>query len=375
MTHFCVAHAETDGWANAAKACADTLVQSGGGAADGATVGFLFATDLLAGDMGSVLTYLRETTKVEAWIGTVGLGVCATGREYFDTPAVVAMTARLAAEDQFILPSITGADGIDDAAMAAWVADKQPVFGMVHGDPRNAETPDIVASLAERTGCFLIGGLSSSRGEMPQVAGGTVDGGVSGMLLSSEVPVVTGLSQGCTPIGPVRRVDQADGHVLMQIDGQPALDVFKEDIGPALADNLADVAGLIYVAVPVAGSDTGDYLVRNLIGLDEGNGLLAVTHEFAAGDGLMFCRRDAESAAEDLDRMLDSVCRRAGGPAKGAVYYSCVARGPNTFGPGECELDMIRRAIGDVPLAGFFGNGEISHNRLYGYTGVLALFL
>ena len=83
---------------------------------------------------------------------------------------------------------------------------------------------------------------------MPQVAGRITNGGLSGVLFGRDVPVTVGLSQGCTPIGPVRRVDQAENHVLMQLDGQPALDAFKQDIGPDLAGDLAEGAGRIFVA-------------------------------------------------------------------------------------------------------------------------------
>jgi small ligand-binding sensory domain FIST len=90
----------------------------------------------------------------------------------------------------------------------------------------------------------------------------------------------------------------------------------------------------------------------------------------------MFTRRDRDSAEQDLKRMLDGLARRAGGqPIKGGVYCTCVARGPNLFGDDSEELKCIRATLGDFPLVGFFGNGEICNDRLYGYTGVLALFL
>ena len=73
--------------------------------------------------------------------------------------------------------------------------------------------------------------------------------------------------------------------------------------------------------------------------------------------------------------MLADLKRRAGGTPRAGLYFSCVARGPNLFGESSQELRMIRDALGAFPLAGFFGNGEIAHDRLYGYTGVLALFL
>ena len=89
----------------------------------------------------------------------------------------------------------------------------------------------------------------------------------------------------------------------------------------------------------------------------------------------MFVRRDAEAAAKDLGRMLDDVTRRMGGPPKAALYVSCVARGSNLFGPNSEEAKTVRAALGeDAPLIGFFANGEISKNRLYGYTGVLTVF-
>jgi small ligand-binding sensory domain FIST len=126
----------------------------------------------------------------------------------------------------------------------------------------------------------------------------------------------------------------------------------------------------------VAGSDTGDYLVRNLTGIDPGKGWLAIGAQVETGDRIMFTRRDRQGAEQDLQRMLDDLARRAGGqPIKGGVYCTCVARGPNLFGDDSEELKAIRATLGDFPLVGFFANGEICNNRLYGYTGVLALFL
>jgi small ligand-binding sensory domain FIST len=89
----------------------------------------------------------------------------------------------------------------------------------------------------------------------------------------------------------------------------------------------------------------------------------------------MFCRRDGDSAREDMQRMLDDLGRRAGGVPRAGVYYTCLGRGRYQFGDNSVELNMIRDRLGDFPLVGFFCNGEISHNRLYGYTGVLTLFV
>ncbi|MCK5273675.1 MAG: FIST C-terminal domain-containing protein, partial [Alphaproteobacteria bacterium] len=139
--------------------------------------------------------------------------------------------------------------------------------------------------------------------------------------------------------------------------------------------DLRRVSGYIFAALAVTGSDTGDYLVRNLMGVDNENGLVAIGDVVSAGDSVMFCRRDQGAAADDLRRMLDRLKQRASGGVRAGLYYSCVARGPNQFGPGSREMKIIADELGDFPIAGLFANGEINHNRLYGYTGVLTLFL
>ena len=162
--------------------------------------------------------------------------------------------------------------------------------------------------------------------------------------------------------------------ILYELDDRPAFDVFSEDIGEVLARNLERVPLYIHAALPVAGDDTGDYLVRNVVGLDPANRVVAIGDRVAVGDRVMFVRRDVPSATRDLERMLADVRGRAAAPPKAALYFSCVARGPNLFGRNSEEMKTVQAAIGeDVPLVGFFANGEISKNRLYGYTGVLTL--
>ena len=196
------------------------------------------------------------------------------------------------------------------------------------------------------------------------------------MLLSSRIPVITGLTQGCTPLAARHTITRSEGNVLAEIDGRPALDVFKEDIGVALAEDLSRVAGYIFVGLPVPGSDTGDYLVRNLMGIDPNEKLLAIRDNLEDDAPIMFCRRDADTAREDMIRMLTDLRKRAKGrQIKGGVYYTCMGRGRHQFGEHSEELKLIQEQLGDFPLVGFFANGEISHNRLYGYTGVLTLFL
>ena len=116
-------------------------------------------------------------------------------------------------------------------------------------------------------------------------------------------------------------------------------------------------------------------MVRNLIGIDPGNKLIAIGDLARKGQRLHFCRRDRDTARADMTRMLGNIREGLYAPPRGALYFSCLGRTGALFGGESAELQMIREALGEVPLAGFFGNGEISHNRLYGYTGVLTLFI
>jgi len=134
------------------------------------------------------------------------------------------------------------------------------------------------------------------------------------------------------------------------------------------------VGGLIFAGLPVAGSDTGDYLVRNLLAIDPGRGWVVLGAEVASGDAILFCRRDPESARRDMVRMVRQLAGRLGGTPKAGVYVSCVARGAALFGETAVEARLIRESLGEFPLIGFFANGEISRDRLYGHTGVLTLF-
>ena len=365
---FLAAHARGAGWAEVAKSCADQLRPLPAGA----NLGFLYATDALAADLGSILTFLRERTRISDWVGSVGMGVCASGHEYFGEPALSVLVAALPeGRSRLFTPAAA------NAAMLTqdnWFNLVRPMVVIAHGDPRDAGIAERVASLAADASLYLVGGLAA--GEAPvQVAGRIVEGGLSGVLLAPDVPLITGLTQGCSPIGPVRRVTESADNIITALDDRPALDVFKEDIGELLSRDLRRVAGLIFAGFPVAGSDTGDYLVRNLVGIDVPRGWLAVAHSVAPGDNVVFCRRDPANARADLTRMLNELKSRAASPPRAGLYFSCVARGPNLFEEPARETALIRDVFGEFPLAGFFGNGEIAHNRIYGYTGVLALFM
>ena len=368
MPSFRYGHANAKDWREAANSC---LAQLGQGPA---SLGFLYVTDLLADHLGDILALFKSKTGVPHWVGTVGIGVCATGREYLDEVAVAAMVGDFEPDTFRVFSGVASNNDVENVALKCGEA--APNFAIVHADPQNPHIGDLVTRLAGKVESgFLVGGLTSSRRRNLQVADGVVEGGISGVSFADNVIVATRLTQGCSPLGPKRTITACQNNVIITLDGRAALDVFKEDIGEALARDLNRIGGHVFAGLPIPGSDTGDYLVRNLVGIDPANRLIAIGELVQPGQSVMFCRRDSKTANEDLARMLESIRKGMYSRPRGGVYYSCIGRGASLFGPNSEELTLIREGLGDFPMVGFFCNGEISHNRLYGYTGVLTLFV
>ena len=226
-----------------------------------------------------------------------------------------------------------------------------------------------------------------------------------------RVNLVSRVTQGCLPISKAYFVGAAEGNVAGLLDGEPAMDVLLRDLKvtleqpeQALQAVRATLVGLLSsadsgdaVAVQRTGNFGSDVLVRHIIGLDTARGAIAVSDQVKAGMQLVFCRRNVQAAKADLMRVcaeireemepqelaveelmaLAAPAAAAPHPARrilGAVYVSCSGRGGPHFGGPSAELQIVRRALGDVPLVGFFAAGEIARNHLYGYTGVLTVF-
>ncbi len=391
------------------------------------TLGLLYITDHCAADAQDILDHLSaELPEVNDWVGTVGVGICASGVEYFDEPALAVMLCDLTPDQYRVfsgvspLPAAPGAGGF--VAQSA----------LVHADPATPDVAELVAELAQRTvGGYVFGGLSASRGATVQVARssrgavagsgmagsqGVFQGGLSGVAWGPGVALVSRVTQGVSPVAVSHRITAAEGNVVLGLDGEPALAVLLRDLGitldeprTAVARLRATLAGLTLTSdAPAAAPGQGrhrqhfgdDVLVRHLIGLDPNRQGVAVADQVPLGGTLAFCERNPRAARADLVRICTELreelepveqplttateladsdeAAMAPHPARrvaGAIYVSCSGRGGPHFGAPSAELQIVRRALGDVPLVGFFAAGEIAHHRLYGYTGVLTVFV
>ncbi len=248
-------------------------------------------------------------------------------------------------------------------------------LGIVHGDPYNPETQNMVQTLQQEIkNSFLVGGLTSSRNEQLQIADNVYSGGISGVLFSENVSVLSNLTQGCSPVSDKRKITRAQDNVIFGLDHKPALDVLMNNMKLKTHEDLQNDAHNVLTGLCIPGSDKSDYTVRNLIGVDFEHKAFAINDYIKEGDDILFCRRDSQTAVDDMKQMLDNMAKRLHNTPKGGIYISCVGRGREQFGNNSEEVKLIHEKLGDFPLTGFFANGEIHHDRLYGYTGVLTVF-
>lgn len=357
---FASAHAFDADWRNAAERVLRDLVLP-----ERANLGFLYFSDHYAAHADELLQLLRERTGIGAWAGSVGVGICGRGEGAIGQPGLAVLAARLPAQDFRVF---SGREPLLHDGPA-------PQFAVVHADPHTPDMPELIADMAGklRSG-FLTGGMSSAREQTLQIANHVLSGGISGVAFTSHVAVATRLSQGCQPVGGYHRIDVCEENLIARIDGRPALDVFRDAAGP-LAEDLQQAAMTVLLGLPVRGRDAGDYRVRSVIGVDPESGLIAINEVVEPGQGLLFVRRDGPAARDALKRTLAGLAASLPAPPRGALYFTCLGRGSSMFDSDAVELELIQDALGEVPLAGFFCSGEISHDQLYGYTGVLTLFL
>ena len=390
---FISAAAEGADWRAAARAA---LAQLAGREHEvrACTLGFLYITDALGPDAAHILELVRTVTGVQRWVGACGVGVCAGASAYVDRPAVALLLGAFAPDDFCLFPPVDLDMAPVRAALGPWLGAHEPMLVLAHGDPLSDNDPaHTLAELAQEVGGFFAGGLASARGRHVQFADAVVEGGLSGAAFSADIEVMTTLSQGCAPMGAPHIITRARENMVLELDGRPAFAVFAEELralaqagGPSAEieeGGTVNIRGEVHVAFPVPGHETRDYLVRHALGIDPDDGWIAVAYPVREGMPMMFVHRDDATVRADLSRALlelraRAVRQKGTFAPRGALYISCVARANGVFtadgAPGG-EMALVREILGDIPLAGFYANGEIAGGHLYGYTAVVILFL
>ena len=368
----------------AVSAALEARAGLGGAHADLAIV---FAAGQHLTDPALMLEGVREALDPDALIGCGAGGVLGGRREIESGTGVAVWAASLG-------------DGGSASTFHATV-EETPVGMLVDGvpdltgaagaillpDPYSFPTELVLREVAQRSpGVPVVGGVAS--GEGPE--GGAVllhgdevlSGGAVGVRFDG-VELLPCVSQGAAPVGPELTVTAAEGHVITELAGKPAIQTLRDVIYELPAFEREMISHGLLLGIVVDGDKPdylqGDFLVRGLIGADPDEGSIAVGAEVRPGQVVRLHARDADSAAADLRSALELRRTAIGGtvPA-GALIFTCNGRGRGMFGIPDHDAETIGDELADTPSAGFFAAGEIGPvgggTFLHTFTATIAVF-
>ena len=266
-------------------------------------------------------------------------------------------------------------------------ADKDPHFVMI-ADPYSFPVQDLLLGMdyayprATKIG-GLASGASRQGGNALFLDGEVLRFGAIGLALDGNITVDTVVAQGCRPIGSPMRISKSDRNMLLELDGQPPMEVLRNmlQVLPDRDQELLRHSLFLGVVTDefIENPAQGDFLIRNVVGMDQDTGALAIGEMLKEGQLVQFHLRDAETSTDDLQAVLTRYANEhRENDIPGALLFSCLGRGQYLYGKPNHDTDMFREKLGEVPLGGFFCNGEIGPvsgtTFLHGYTSSFGLF-
>lgn len=262
----------------------------------------------------------------------------------------------------------------------------QPAF-LLLPDAATCDVDRLITSLdAAFPGSPKVGGLPS--GARPPerntllVEDELAEAGVVGVAMVGDLALDTVVAQGARALGRPMTVTRAERHLLHELDGEPAVGVLDRFFAELPAEDRARFGRgpLIGIALDPTrkGPRPGDFLMRDLLGVDRARKVVGVGASLREGQIVQFHLRDPAAASEELHELLGRWrWEHPGEVPAAALLFSCLGRGAGFYGVPDHDSRVIRAVLGDVPVGGFFCAGEIGpvHTRtfLHGYTSSLAL--
>jgi small ligand-binding sensory domain FIST len=336
-----------------------------------------------SGALDDIVAAIDAVLHPLAMIGCAAESVLGTGREVEETAAISLWAARLGPLVPVSLHAVEGPDG--SWGFTGWPKDVpfEPQALLLIADPFTFPTEEFLPWVAERTpGLPVIGGNASAAkgpgGNRIVTHGRTVTDGAAGVIIGGGVELTTVVSQGCRPYGRPLTVTRSERNVIYELAGRPTMERLVDQIKQGLS--VAEVANLesggLHLGRVIdehrSEFGRGDFLVRNVVGVDRATGAVAVNDEVPLGTTVQFHVRDAETADEDLRELL------ATQQANGALVFTCNGRGERLFDEPDHDASVVSELVGAVPNAGFFAAGEFGpiggSNFVHGFTASIALF-
>lgn len=350
-----------------------------------------FVSPHFANDYKTLSKLIQDNLSPAQFIGCSAGGLIGGGQEIEHLPAIAVTAAILPGVkiDSFHLQSNTLPDS--DSPPDQWQAligqDSSSAAIILLGDPFSFQISQLIAGLDYAfPNTVKIGGLASAAhnpGEnILYLNKRTYNQGLVGIALSGNIEVSTIVSQGCKPISHPFTITKCDRNILYELDGKPAVKALHDALVSLDKSDqeLAKHALLIGVAISEFKDDykRGDFLIRNILGLDSNSGALVIGEQLHNSRTVQFQLRDASASAEDIRFLLKEHKDNYSQAASGALLFSCLGRGSYLYGQANHDSNCFKQYLGDIPLCGFFCNGEIGpvggSTFLHGYTSSFGIF-
>ncbi|HEX2497813.1 MAG TPA: FIST N-terminal domain-containing protein [Actinomycetes bacterium] len=355
---------------------------------DGATPDLVcvFGSGAAADDFADAVLRVAEDSQATVVIGCTASGVIGAGAGVESEPAVSVWAGHLPAAKlrPFRLDVLRTQNGM--AVIGLPDITTQDRVGLLFADPFTFPIDGFVDRSNDLVPGFpYVGGLAAG---MPGDGGArlVLDGelhsrGAVGVLIGGDVEVATTLSQGCRPVGPTMAVTKAEGNIIFEMAGVPALAKLEELLTEMPdEDRLLAADGLQLGVAMDEYADAhgyGDFLIRGVVGADRATGAIVVGDVVEVGRTVRFQLRDADAARLDLDQVLARF-RGNTGELSGALLFSCNGRGADVFGTADHDVRAVQAGLGLSGVAGFFAAGEIGpvggRNYLHGFTATILAF-
>ena len=355
---------------------------------------FLFAFSSVGYDQEAVVGSIREATGRAPLAGCSGEGIIAQG-EADETPFSVGVMVIRSDEMRFrhglvrgLKDSRRAGRATAEALRGAVGADARALY--VYADALTFNFDGFTGALEEELGLGrhlpILGGTAGDNWEMKRTYqycdDQIVSDGLSWVLLSGDVRVVSAVKHGCVPIGVERKVTRAEGNVIYEIDGKPVLEVLKEYlVGDEVDEWQKTIVNLcLGFKAPAEMEDYDQYLIRFMPAKDDANGSIMISTEVATGSSIWMTRRDQEKIAESVVRIGERIRDGAAGERpKLVLHFDCAGRGKFVLRDQQKLqlLESLQETVGrDTPWLGFYCYGEMgpvgARNYFHNYTAVVA---
>ena len=365
-------------------AVGDALRRAG---ADRADLVFLFATPHHAPETEAMLRIAVEMADTETVVGCSGMRVLSGMGEIEREPGITALA--LKGEELIAAPFLArGEDAVAQIAERVRPSASDESVLVLLPDAFHHHPSTLLSQIQEHLGEIpVVGGAASGhpleRRTLQWCGTEVAQDGVAGVLLSGPLRMITGVAQGCQPFGQAYTITKAEGNVIHEIAFAPAVEALREALDTLTPEERENVGRNIFAGLVMDeyadGRGRGDFLVRNLAGMNPRTGAIAVAERVETGQTIQFNLRTAWAAREDIEQVVAGLASRTREtPPQFGLYFNCLGRGFGLYTQPDHDISVLRKHFGELPLAGFFGNAELApvagRNFAHSYTGALALF-